>query len=88
MLASLVERLVDTGAVASIGSPARDPHIRATDFLPNPDGVIEEDRVCMTLGMLNGLKLRGTADEDLARLIKFLELASFHAGFAVTSISS
>jgi hypothetical protein len=65
VLASLVERLVDAGGVASIRSPARDPRIRASDFLPDADMVIEQDRVCTTLGILNCLELRGTADEEL-----------------------
>ncbi len=63
--AALVERPIDVGGVASIGSPARDPCIRAVDFLPHAGGVIEEDWVFMTLGMLNGLELPGTTDKDL-----------------------
>jgi hypothetical protein len=87
VLASLVERLVDAGVVASIRSPARDARIQAVDFLPHADVVVEESRVCASLRVINRLGMSVAFEAEMARLIEFLGLASFHAGFAVTYAS-
>jgi hypothetical protein len=87
VLASLVERLVDAGVVASLGSPARDLRVRATDFLPNADVIVEESQVCASLRVISCLGGIAVDRDEMIELLDFLVLASFHAGFAVTSVS-
>jgi hypothetical protein len=85
VLARLIERLVDAGVVPSLGSPARDPRIRASEFLPDSDAVVEErHRVCASLKVLNRLGHVTMSDAEITQFLEFLGLTSFHSGFAVT----
>jgi hypothetical protein len=88
-LGRVVEALTEAGVVAGVECLASDERLRsAADFSPDPDRVVEEERVRASLGVW--------IDEDAIQLIErrlgevqarhvyhFLVLASFHGGYTV-----
>jgi hypothetical protein len=88
-LGRVVEALTEAGMVAGVECLASDERLRsAADFSPDPDRVVEEERV--------GASLSASIDEDAMQLMvrrlgevqvrqvrDFLGLASFHGGYTV-----
>ena len=88
-LGHVVEALTEAGIVAGVQCFASDKRLRsAADFSPDPDRVIEEERVCASLGVSIGedemqLMVRRPGEVQLCQARDFLGLASFHGGYTV-----
>ena len=88
-LGRVVEALTEAGIVAGVQCLASDKRLRsAADFSPDPDRVVEEERVCASLDVsidedAMRLMTRRLGEVQLRQARDFLGLASFHGGYTV-----
>lgn len=88
-LGRVVEALTEAGIVAGVECLASDERLRsAADFSPDPDRVVEEERVCASLGIAidedaTQLMVRRLGERRVLQVREFLGLASFHGGYTV-----
>ena len=88
-LGRVVEALTEAGIVAGGQCLASDKRLRsAADFSPDPDRVVEEERVGNSLGVsidedAMRLMIRRLGEVQMRQVRHFLELASFHGGYTV-----
>jgi hypothetical protein len=88
-LGRVVEALTEAGVVAGVECLASDERLRsAADFSPDPDRVVEEERVRASLGVPldeDAIKLmeRRLGEVQESQVHHFLVLASFHGGYTV-----
>jgi len=88
-LGRVVEALTEAGIVAGVECLASDKRLRsAADFSPDPDRVVEEERVLASLGVsidedAMQLMVRRLGEVQVLQVRDFLGLASFHGGYTV-----
>ena len=85
----VVEALTEAGIVAGVECLASDKRLRsAADFSPDPDRVVEEERVGASLSVsidedAMQLMVRRLGEVQVRQVRDFLGLASFHGGYTV-----
>lgn len=87
-LSEYVDLLVSYGIVAGINPLEGEKRLRASDFLINPDSVVDPNRVAASLDALRSVEKRSGLVEALSEewvqyFEEFFVMASIHGGFGV-----